>query len=74
MSVDPFPFFGASWITQSIELLGAGFYTRPDGVGDTISVTVNPGQLGAHMVFDWSVNVLPNFMVWDVNSSPGGAS
>ena len=74
MSVDPFSFFGLQWKTQSVELLGTGTHTRPDGFGGTISATVNPGQLGAYMVFEWGVNVLPNLMVWDVNSSVNGSS
>jgi len=74
MSVDPFSFFGLQWKTQSVELLGTGTYTRPDGFGGTISATVNPGQLGAYMVFEWGANVLPNLMVWDVNSSANGSS
>lgn len=32
-----------------------------------ISMTVNPGQIGAHMLFDWSVNVaIDVVVVWDV--------
>lgn len=72
MSVDPFPFFGFHWITQSVELLGEGTHTRPDGFGGNITATVGPGQLGAYMVFEWSFNVLPNFMVWDVVSTSSG--
>lgn len=74
MVVDPFSFFGLQWDTQEIELLGTGTYTRPDGYGGNISTTVNPGQLGAYMTFNWGANVMPNFMVWDANSSPGGSS
>lgn len=74
MTVDPFMFFGLQWFTQSVELLGTGTFTRPDGFGGTISATVNPGQLGAYMVFDWGLNIIPNFMVWDVNSSANGSS
>jgi hypothetical protein len=47
MSVDPFIFLGNQWLTQSVELLGTGIFTRPDGFGGTISTTVSPGQLGA---------------------------
>lgn len=74
MLVDPFIFFGLQWTTQSVELLDAGTYTRPDGFGGTITTTVNPGQLGAYMEFEWAVNQLPNFMVWDVNTSANGSS
>ena len=72
MSVDPFMFLGSDWITKSVELLGEGAHTRPDGFGGSISVTVAPGQLGAYMVFEWNINELPNFMVWDVTSTAGG--
>lgn len=74
MTVDPFSFFGFSWVTQSVELLGPGSYTRPDGVGGNIATTVGPGQLGAYMVFNWNINTIPNFMVWDVVSRPTGSS
>jgi hypothetical protein len=42
MSVDPFIVLGSLWATQSIELQDAGPYARPDGVGGSISVMVNP--------------------------------
>ena len=74
MAVDPFSFFGLQWFTRSVELLGSGTFTRSDGSGGTISTTVNPGQLGAYMEFEWGPTVLPNFMVWDINSSANGSS
>ena len=74
MTVDPFIFLGLQWFTQSVELLGTGTFTRPDGFGGSISATVNPGQLGAYMTFEWGINVIPNFMIWDVNSSANGSS
>lgn len=73
MLVDPFLFFGFQWVTRSVELLGEGMHTRPDGAGGEISVTVGPGQVGAYMVFEWNVSTIPNFMVWDVNSTADGA-
>lgn len=74
MTVDPFSFFGLQWFTRSVELLGTGTFTRPDGFGGTISATVNTGQLGTYMVFEWGANTIPNFMVWDVNNSANGSS
>jgi len=74
MSVAPFSFFGFQTVTQSIELLGEGTHTRPDGAGGTISTSVGPDQLGAYMVVVWNINSMPLFMVWDVNSHANGAS
>jgi len=73
MTVDPFIFLGTQWITQQVELLGEGTHTRPDGFGGTISATVGPGQLGAYITINWSVNTFPTFMVWDVASNANGA-
>jgi hypothetical protein len=72
MSVDPFLFFGQNWVTKSVELLEAGTHSRSDGQGGTISVTVDPGQTGAYMMFEWSFNEFPAFMVWDVTSTTAG--
>lgn len=73
MVVDPFEFLGSLWFTSSVELLDEGMHTRPDGLGGSIDVTVEAGQLGAYMVYDWSVNTIPGFMVWDVaTTSTGG--
>jgi hypothetical protein len=73
-----FPFFGFEFVTRSVELLDEGTHTRPADAGfsgsETITVTVGPGQLGGYFVFDWAINTLPTFMVWDVNSHATGTS
>ena len=77
-SFSPFMFFGSQFVTTSVELLGEGTHTRPADAGltgsETITVSVGPGQLGAYFVFDWAINTLPTFMVWDINSHPTGTS
>jgi hypothetical protein len=77
-SFSPFMFFGFQFVTTSVELLGEGTHTRPADGGltgsETITVSVGPGQLGAYFVFDWTINTLPTFMVWDINSHPTGTS
>jgi hypothetical protein len=73
LTVDPFLFFGFEWVTQSVELLGEGIHTRPDGSGGNISATVESGQAGAYIVIGWNFNAFPTFMVWDVASNANGA-
>ena len=75
-SFSSFLFFGSEFATTSVELLGEGTHTRPaDPISpQTITVTVGPGQLGGYFTFDWAVNTLPTFMVWDINSHPRGTS
>lgn len=75
-----FLFFGFQFETLSAELLGEGTHTRC-AVPETetvcpqdMSVTVGAGQLGAYILFNWSNNTLPTFMVWDLNSHPTGTS
>jgi hypothetical protein len=66
LSFDPIFFIGSDVVTNSVELLPVGTHIRSDGFGGTISATVGPGQLGAYVIFEWSFNVFPTFMVWDV--------
>lgn len=66
--IDPFLFFGFPMNT-TIELLGTGTYSRDDGAGGAITATVGPGQTGAYILFDWNMNIFPNFVVWDVTTN-----
>ena len=67
--VSPTPFFGELWTTNTIRLFNTPgtytFNTVQDG-NPTLSMTVGPNQLGAHMLFDWSVNRdIDVVLVWD---------
>lgn len=72
LQVDPFEFFGTAFNTTSIELLGAGTYTRNDPNSAALTATVSPGQLGAYLEFQWGFNNLGTFMVWDVSPTGTG--
>jgi hypothetical protein len=73
MTVEPFPFFGSAFVTNSVELLGEGTYTRPGGsTGPDITATVGPGQQGAYVTIVWNVSEFPTFMVWDVSPHAAG--
>ena len=67
--VSPTPFFGELWVTNTIRLFNNPgtytFNTVQDG-NPPLSMTVGPGQLGAHMLFDWSINKdIDVVLVWD---------
>jgi hypothetical protein len=55
-------FFGASWVAHDIQVFVPGTYsfdtTLGGGNGESgiLSATVGAGQLGMHMLFDWSGN------------------
>ncbi|MDH5514993.1 MAG: hypothetical protein OEY45_07525 [Gammaproteobacteria bacterium] len=66
LSFDPILFLGTDIITNTVELLPVGTHTRSDGFGGTITASVNPGQIGAYIILEWDINILPTFMVWDV--------
>lgn len=55
----PTPFYGNLWTTNTIRLFNQpgtySFNTIQDG-NPSLSMTVGANQLGAHMLFDWSVN------------------
>jgi len=74
-------FFGVNWFAHDVKVFGPGTYTfetcLADGskcTGSTpLSMTVGEGQIGAHMLFDWSVNVNIDVVnVWDMNAIWGG--
>jgi hypothetical protein len=74
-------FYGSLWTASPIRLFPEGTWTFETCPGDessgvcydatpgdtTLTMTVGPGQLGAHMLFDWSVNKdIDVVVVWDV--------
>jgi len=56
------PFFGATWSAHDIQVFIPGSYSFETSLGggaaetSDLFVTVNPGQIGMHMLFDWSGN------------------
>jgi len=66
--VDEFFFLGSPVVTNVLEILGPGTYTRTNN-GDTISATIGPDQMGAYMLLSWNANEFPVFMGWEVDSS-----
>ena len=67
-------FFGASWVAHDIQVFVPGTYSFDTTLGGgnpeagTLTATVGAGQLGMHMLFDWSGNL--NIDVFVV-ASPG---
>ncbi len=58
----PTAFFGHNWTAHDIQLFAPGSYSFNTATGGgnpesgTMNVTVNSGQLGMHMLFDWNGN------------------
>jgi hypothetical protein len=59
------PFYGSMWIAHDLMMYGEGTYTiysdcTPGdpgcGLGGSYTFTVGEGQIGGHMLFDWSGN------------------
>jgi len=59
------PFFGVPWTAHNVAVYGPGSYTifsgcaagSPGcGAGAPINFTVNAGEIGVHMLFDWGGN------------------
>ena len=84
------PFFGVLWAAHHIRVFGPGTYVFDSscsiaqleagvsscgGASRPITMTVNPGQMGAHMLFDWNGNLNIDVVnVWDINAVfDGGA-
>jgi len=79
-------FFGNSWTAHDIRTFSEGSYTFDTnctgadiaagttdcGGGAPLSLTVGPGQLGAHMLFDWSTTSdIDVVVVWNIDDSFG---
>lgn len=68
----PTPFFGSPWTMHDITTYQNGTYTIDTIEGGTYTFTVGTGQIGVHMLFDWSANTdIDVVNVWDVASSGG---
>ena len=72
------PFFGNNWTAHDVMIYGPGSYTiftdcpagEPDcGTGVPYNVTVPPGQVMAHMLFDWGPSTnIDVIEVWDADT------
>lgn len=68
------PFFGQTWTAHSIQVFGPGSYTFDPSLGGgaaetgALNLTVAPGQLGAHMLFNWgTTSNIDVAVLWDPN-------
>jgi hypothetical protein len=61
----PCPFFGSTWTSHDVAIYGPGTYTVYAGCpagspgckqGTPITFTVGEGELGGHMLFNWTTN------------------
>lgn len=69
------PFFFNLWNAHDVVLYGPGTYTIYDdcapgnpacGVGNAVTFTVGPEQIGTHMLFDWNVTSdIDVILVWN---------
>jgi hypothetical protein len=82
------PFFGIPWTAHHIRVFGPGTYIFESGCsiaqlesgvaacgGATMTMTVNPGQMGGHMLFNWNGNNNIDVVnVWDINAVYDGGA
>ncbi|MDH5389208.1 MAG: DUF5011 domain-containing protein [Gammaproteobacteria bacterium] len=68
----PTPFFEINWYTHDITTYQTGTYTVDTIEGGVYTFTVDVGQIGAHMLFDWAGNNnIDVINVWDVTTASG---
>ena len=61
------PFFGQLWTAHDITTYAEGTYTIDTVEGGLTTFTVGAGQIGAHILFDWSLSSnIDIILVWDV--------
>lgn len=70
----PSTFFGYTWTAHDIQVFRPGTYSFNTALGGgnaesgTLNMTVGAGQLGAHMLFDWSSSAnIDVAVVWNAN-------
>ncbi len=68
----PSPFFGLNWTAHDGVTFGPGTYTIDTIEGGVYTgITVGPGQVGGHILFDWGTTTnIDVVMVWDVSVGP----
>jgi hypothetical protein len=76
----PTAFAGAVWTAHNVEIFGPGTYVFDTACaignaggscgGPTYTLTVGTGQIGAHMLFDWSTSSnIDVVLLWKMNDS-----
>jgi uncharacterized protein YaiE (UPF0345 family) len=61
------PFFGSYWTMHDIRVFTEGTYTFDTVEGEPLTMTVGPGQLGMHGLWDWlGYQDEDIVMVWDL--------
>ena len=66
--IDPFSFFTLPMITNVLEILPPGSYTRIGSFGEVLNATIPPGNEGAYMELEWNDTVFSMFMGWEINA------
>lgn len=83
----PAPFYGKPWTAHDVRVFGPGTYHFNSGCtaaeirlnggascaisGPVLNITVGTGQLGAHILFDWSGSVdIDVAQVWNTDGTP----
>jgi hypothetical protein len=72
-SATPTPFFGFPWTVHDARAFGPGSYSFDTGNGTPLNLEVGPGQIGAHLLFDW--NIFPDIdmvLLWNRNTTVDG--
>lgn len=75
----PTAFSGKKWTAHNVNIYAAGNYTfytgcpagdPACGIGTAYNLTVGYGQVGAHLLWDWSTNKnIDVVLLWDMNKS-----
>lgn len=72
MSSDAF-FFGAQMVFHDIRGFGPGDYSFTDANGNTLTMQISEGQIGAHLLLDYNgSNDIDLLVVWDMERSSVG--
>jgi len=71
----PTPFFGIQWSAHDVTTYQNGTYTIDTVEGGSYTFTVAEGQIGVHILIDWSATLdIDVINVWDVSESSGVVS
>lgn len=67
------PFFGAPFKFHDMRGFGPGDYAFTTTKGNTLTMQVGEGQIGAHLLYDYNgSNDIDMVLVWDINSTNSG--
>lgn len=72
-SASSHPFFGFPWTAHDGRVFGPGSYSFPTTGGNTLDLEVGPGQVGAHVLFDWNtVSDVDVALLWNEDAAAAG--